>query len=204
MAAGAGAVIALASDLRVVSERARFAFLFAKVGLAGVDMGSGYLLPGSSETITQRVPVESQASSEANDPWLSAESMAEHYAMYSMYLGLREATRQAEWSYQCAAAALDQLDRKADTWNQEAADEDIDADRALIARFRANLAALGAAPVGGDYAASCGDGGDGGYDGYGDDTVYRDGPYACSAAGNGGGWWILALVALVYLRRRRP
>jgi enoyl-CoA hydratase/carnithine racemase len=45
MAAGAGAVIALASDLRVASERARFAFLFTRVGLAGVDMGSGYLLP---------------------------------------------------------------------------------------------------------------------------------------------------------------
>lgn len=45
LAAGAGAVIALASDLRVASERARFAFLFTKVGLAGVDMGCGYLLP---------------------------------------------------------------------------------------------------------------------------------------------------------------
>src|SRR5438552_5666498 len=45
MTAGAGAVVALASDLRIASERARFAFLFSKVGLAGVDMGSGYLLP---------------------------------------------------------------------------------------------------------------------------------------------------------------
>src|SRR6266513_1338473 len=45
MTAGAGAVIAMASDLRIASERARFAFLFTKVGLAGVDMGSGYLLP---------------------------------------------------------------------------------------------------------------------------------------------------------------
>ncbi len=45
MTAGAGAVIALASDLRIASERARFAFLFTRVGLAGVDMGSGYLLP---------------------------------------------------------------------------------------------------------------------------------------------------------------
>lgn len=45
MAAGAGSVIALASDLRLASERARFAFLFTRVGLAGVDMGSGYLLP---------------------------------------------------------------------------------------------------------------------------------------------------------------
>jgi len=45
MTAGAGAVIALASDLRIASEQARFAFLFTRVGLAGVDMGSGYLLP---------------------------------------------------------------------------------------------------------------------------------------------------------------
>lgn len=45
MAAGAGAVIALASDLRVVSEQARFAFLFTRVGLTGADMGAAYLLP---------------------------------------------------------------------------------------------------------------------------------------------------------------
>src|SRR5436190_14857123 len=45
MTAGAGAVIALASDLRIASEQARFAFLFTKVGLAGTDMGAGYLLP---------------------------------------------------------------------------------------------------------------------------------------------------------------
>jgi enoyl-CoA hydratase/carnithine racemase len=45
MTAGAGAVLALASDLRVASERARFAFLFTRVGLTGADMGAGYLLP---------------------------------------------------------------------------------------------------------------------------------------------------------------
>ena len=45
MAAGAGAVIALASDFRVVSDSARFAFLFTKVGLSGGDMGAAYLLP---------------------------------------------------------------------------------------------------------------------------------------------------------------
>ena len=45
MTAGAGAVIALASDLRIASEKARFAFLFTKVGLTGADMGAGYLLP---------------------------------------------------------------------------------------------------------------------------------------------------------------
>lgn len=45
MAAGAGAVLALASDLRVVSTTARFAFLFSKVGLTGADMGAAFLLP---------------------------------------------------------------------------------------------------------------------------------------------------------------
>src|SRR5688572_29087795 len=44
-AAGAGAVIALASDLRIAAEHAKIAFLFVKVGLAGADMGAAYLLP---------------------------------------------------------------------------------------------------------------------------------------------------------------
>jgi enoyl-CoA hydratase/carnithine racemase len=43
--AGAGAVIALASDLRVAADTARIAFLFVKVGLAGADMGAAWLLP---------------------------------------------------------------------------------------------------------------------------------------------------------------
>jgi enoyl-CoA hydratase/carnithine racemase len=45
IAAGAGAVIALASDFRIASEQASLAFLFTKVGLSGADMGAAYLLP---------------------------------------------------------------------------------------------------------------------------------------------------------------
>lgn len=45
VAAGAGAMLALASDMRIASERAKFAFLFVKVGLCGADMGALYLLP---------------------------------------------------------------------------------------------------------------------------------------------------------------
>jgi enoyl-CoA hydratase/carnithine racemase len=45
VAAGAGSVIALAADLRILAESASFVFLFTKVGLAGADMGSAYLLP---------------------------------------------------------------------------------------------------------------------------------------------------------------
>ncbi|HLF02433.1 MAG TPA: enoyl-CoA hydratase family protein [Anaerolineales bacterium] len=44
-AAGAGAVIALASDLRVMADDAKFAFLFTRVGLTGADMGAAFLLP---------------------------------------------------------------------------------------------------------------------------------------------------------------
>jgi enoyl-CoA hydratase/carnithine racemase len=45
MAAGAGAMLMLASDLRIFSDKARAAFLFVKVGLSGADMGALYLLP---------------------------------------------------------------------------------------------------------------------------------------------------------------
>ena len=44
-AAGAGAVIALASDFRILAAHAKFHFLFTRVGLSGGDMGSAYLLP---------------------------------------------------------------------------------------------------------------------------------------------------------------
>lgn len=45
VAAGAGAVIALAADFRLAVPGASLAFLFTKVGLAGADMGAAYLLP---------------------------------------------------------------------------------------------------------------------------------------------------------------
>jgi enoyl-CoA hydratase/carnithine racemase len=45
IAAGAGSVLALASDFRILSEKASFAFLFTRVGLSGADMGAAYLLP---------------------------------------------------------------------------------------------------------------------------------------------------------------
>jgi len=45
IAAGAGAMLMLASDLRIFSDKARAAFLFVKVGLSGADMGALHLLP---------------------------------------------------------------------------------------------------------------------------------------------------------------
>jgi enoyl-CoA hydratase/carnithine racemase len=43
--AGAGAIIAMASDIRLAGPRAKVAFLFNKVGLAGCDMGACAILP---------------------------------------------------------------------------------------------------------------------------------------------------------------
>jgi enoyl-CoA hydratase/carnithine racemase len=45
VAAGPGAVLAMACDIRVLAERAAFQFLFTRVGLAGADTGICWLLP---------------------------------------------------------------------------------------------------------------------------------------------------------------
>jgi len=44
-AAGAGAVIAAAADVRIACETAKIAYLFTRVGLSGADMGAAWLLP---------------------------------------------------------------------------------------------------------------------------------------------------------------
>ena len=43
--AGAGAILAMASDMRIATARAKTAFLFTRVGLAGCDMGACAILP---------------------------------------------------------------------------------------------------------------------------------------------------------------
>ncbi|MCX2725603.1 enoyl-CoA hydratase family protein [Roseibium salinum] len=43
--AGAGAIMAMASDLRIATPQAKVAFLFNRVGLAGCDMGACAILP---------------------------------------------------------------------------------------------------------------------------------------------------------------
>jgi enoyl-CoA hydratase/carnithine racemase len=45
VAAGAGSVLAVASDFRLLARSAKLSFLFTRVGLAGADMGAAYLLP---------------------------------------------------------------------------------------------------------------------------------------------------------------
>jgi Ca-activated chloride channel homolog len=176
-----------------------------------------YRLPGDEEPRASTVLVDSrpEPSSLEGDVYLSNQAMAEHYSMYSMFLGLREATRLADTSYDCALIALDRLDQRAATWQGEFADEDIEADRRLIAQFRTNLRTLGA--VGDGTLESCSTGGyddeygDGEYDGgdY-DDTDHDDDDLAyCQAGGSARGgaatWTLigLAIVAAGTRRRRR-
>jgi len=45
MCVGAGAILAMASDMRLGTARSRVAFLFVKVGLSGADMGACAILP---------------------------------------------------------------------------------------------------------------------------------------------------------------
>lgn len=45
VAVGAGAVMAIACDMRIAASKARFGFIFPRVGLCGADMGAAYLLP---------------------------------------------------------------------------------------------------------------------------------------------------------------
>lgn len=42
---GAGAILAMASDIRIGTERSKVAFLFVRVGLSGADMGACAILP---------------------------------------------------------------------------------------------------------------------------------------------------------------
>lgn len=91
VAAGAGSVIALAADLRVLAESASFRFLFTQVGLAGADMGSAYLLPRvvglgrATEMLLLGEAVDANAAREAGlatkvvpdaDLWEAARSLA--------------------------------------------------------------------------------------------------------------------------------
>jgi enoyl-CoA hydratase/carnithine racemase len=43
--AGAGAILAMASDFRIAADTVKIAFLFVRVGLSGADMGACYMLP---------------------------------------------------------------------------------------------------------------------------------------------------------------
>ncbi|HYU16945.1 MAG TPA: VWA domain-containing protein [Candidatus Acidoferrum sp.] len=165
-----------------------------------------YRLPDTGERLETSLTVESRPDPGASPAavYLSNEAMAEHYAMYSMFLGLREASQSAAYlGYDCALAVLARLDESAASWQREFADEDIAADRELVARFQANLRERGATAAAGDLDVVCADDGD---LGYGDDVVEDDVYPYCQAGGGGGAGalsWALIGLALIAVRRRR-
>lgn len=162
-----------------------------------------YRLPGTTETITEHItlaypfdPAETPA-----ETYLSKPEMAERYAMYNLFLGLRIATNAYDRS--CAAAALEAARANAVTWNATREDPDIAADIELIDLYLANLAEHGTA-----YAAdlaSCGfddiytndPSYGGGYHGHGDDHVH-----GCSATGNSSRGLVIVLIGLAFAVRR--
>jgi Ca-activated chloride channel homolog len=165
----------------------------ARSALAVLNLG--YRLPGEESRRTLGVPVIARPPGGSRDEvYLSAEAVAEHYSMLSFYLGLREATRHAQvGGYDCALAALEGLDDAAARWQAEYDDPDIEADRAIVARFESNLRERGAVGVD-SFEASCA--------GYGGPGYYPE-PYACSAGGGASlGPAFALLIGLAWTARR--
>lgn len=168
------------------------------------DLTLNYRVPGSGEVKTQTVTLQypTDGSETVDAPYLSAPEMAKRYAMYNLFLGLRDATQQTAYP-SCALATLTALRSHAVSWNATREDPDIADDISLIDKFSTNLTAVGAYP--GLTPGNCYDSG-GGWEG-GDDLPYDENPgygddtfRGCNAGGSPS--WLL-LVGLVALRRRK-
>ena len=165
------------------------------------DLTLTYRLPGSSEMQTQTItlayphdPAEIPA-----DTYLSTPEMAERYAMYNVFLGLRAATNM--YDYNCAAAAINATKSNAQTWSSTHEDPDIAADIQLMDLYLANLRTYGG--TGDASLETCASDPYGyGEDGYNDyDNTYNG---ACmSAGGNSRGMALIVLAVGFVVRRRR-
>jgi Ca-activated chloride channel family protein len=176
------------------------------------DIQLTYRLPGSTEIVAQKLtlayPHDPGAEAPpAQSPYLSAPEIAERYAMFNIYLGLRFATHTISdyGATDCALVALERTKEAAMTWNATHEDPDIAADLMLIEMFLANLRANGATIIE-DSLAQCGADdpyGDG--DGYHDHDDYgHDHHHAgCSAGGNPRSLVVVVLAAIALVRRRR-
>lgn len=172
-----------------------------------VDLTLSYRLPGSQERTTQQIsldyaspPLETPA-----EPYLSGAEMAERYAMYNLFLGLRQATYSTD--HNCAAAALLATRTAAVAWNERHADPDIAADLVLVDEYLGNLRAVGATATTAANLASCPNATDpyfpgGDQPGYGNDTVSQP-VMLCSSGKPTSGWLVILGAAIVAVRRRR-
>ena len=167
------------------------------------DITLDYHVPGSAQVVTQTVtlqyPSDGGEMPSIDAPYLSAPEMAKRYAMYNLFLGLRDATAQTSQPA-CAASVLATVRTHAASWNATREDPDFADDVSLIDHFIANLQAVGGY---GDCGAYPTDGHDAGFDDY---PPHRSGDLAYCSAGAPPGWLAmvgLALVVGVKRRRRR-
>jgi MYXO-CTERM domain-containing protein len=166
------------------------------------DLELTYRLPGSSEIVMQRITLAypSDPAETPSETYLSAPEMAERYAMYNVFLGLRFATQSHDFN--CAVAALSAIRSNATTWNTTHEDPDITSDIGLIDMYIANLRAHGA-NASEPTLSTCG-----AENPYGDDVIDpdysgHDHQYACSAGGNPRALLVIALAGVFAVRRRR-
>ena len=110
--AGAGAIIAMSSDLRYASETAKVAFLFNRVGLAGCDMGACVMLPRivgqgrASELLYSGRALKAAEgerwgffNSVSNDPYAVAMEVAKNIAKGPTFAnGITKMQLQQEWN----------------------------------------------------------------------------------------------------------
>ena len=168
------------------------------------DLTLNYHVPGSAQVITQTVTLQypTNGGETVSAPYLSAPEMAKRYAMYNLFLGLRDATAQTVYP-SCALAYLTAIRSHAADWNATREDPDIADDLSLIDHFSQNLQTVGA--YAGLSIDNCAYGGypypeaDGGYDPY---PPPQHDYQACSAGGSPG-WLAVVGLAFVAVRRRR-
>jgi Ca-activated chloride channel homolog len=100
-----------------------------------------YRTPGSAERVTQQIALDYTAdpNTTPEQPYLSTPEIAERFAMYNTFLGLRAATKATDPS--CASAVLRATRAGAAAWNASHEDPDLAADLMLIDQYLANLAA---------------------------------------------------------------
>ena len=113
-AAGAGSVLALAADFRIMTRSAKFAFLFTKVGLAGADMGAAYLLPRlvGLGRATQLLMLGDTLPADKAEQWGLVSELVEDDQLQATTTAL--ATRIAEGPWQGYSATKSLLQRELD------------------------------------------------------------------------------------------
>lgn len=169
------------------------------------DLRISYRVAGSTERVSQTVSLDYAADplETPEDPYLSGAEMAERYAMYNIFLGLRQATK--SYDLNCAVAALSATRQNAVAWNTRHEDPDTAEDLMLIDQYIANLRAHGATTEGTAYLGSCPEAQDPYYPdgpyGYGDDEV--DGRVMYCSSGKAGAGWVVMLGAVLFAVRRR-